>query len=211
MRKFSLLIALALLITVGGVYATWIYTGSDIADITGNRTVTMGNVEFEGSSGSYFVDTAGLVMKIEPEDNTATGDQVAKRFKATLQISGQIVITFTPNGLADPDVVANGVATKFWFTPSNASWTYGGNTIITINDMEHAIALANETGSPEHRWEKQTNGSFTCTITADQLKRHNIFTLGTFSLNNKTAYDEFDTALEAGQIVIHISDLPLNP
>lgn len=210
MRKFSLLIALALLITVGGVYATWIYTGSDIADITGNRAVTMGNVEFEGSAGSYFVDTAGLVMKIEPEDNTATGAEVAKRFKATLKMTGQIVITFTPNELADPDVVANGVATKFWFTPSNLSWTYGGNTIITVNNMEHAIALANETGSPEHQWVKQGN-SFTCTITAAQLESHNIFTLGNFSLTNKTEYDEFDTALEAGQIVIHISDLPLNP
>lgn len=70
-KRLSLLIALVLCFTIGGVYATWVYTQSDdVADITKAGTINMTDATFEGTYGTYAVDVKGATMEVDPKEGT---------------------------------------------------------------------------------------------------------------------------------------------
>ena len=93
MKKLSLLIALCMLISIGGVYATWVYSEkSDVADITGAKAITMTEATFSGTYGTYAVDTSKLTMQVDPKEGTT--------HVTSLVITGDLVITFKPNTYA---------------------------------------------------------------------------------------------------------------
>lgn len=194
MKKLSLLVALALLITVGGVYATWTYTQStDIADKREATTINMGNVQFVGTYGTYDVNTSTLNLVVEPKTEAS--------HITTLQVTGEIVITFTPNTVAPTEVKANGVATTYTFGVSNPEWKYEGTNILAINSTAHTIGVANS--SAANKW-TYTNGVFTYTIGAAEIAGYIDFE--EFNLDTKAKYDAFDLVLENGQVTIAVSD-----
>ena len=57
MKRLSLLVALMLAITIGGVYATWSYAGTDdIADAFAEAKVTITDAELTGANGTYKIE-----------------------------------------------------------------------------------------------------------------------------------------------------------
>ena len=93
MKKLSLLIAMILCVTIGGVYATWTYTqNTDVADEAVNVNMNLTDVAYSGSYGTYKVDTTGLSLTIDPKTGTT--------HTTALYATGSIVITFTPNSVA---------------------------------------------------------------------------------------------------------------
>ena len=187
MRKLSLLIALCMLLTIGGVYATWTYTqNTDVADEAVNMNMNLTEVAYAGSYGTYKVDTSGLTMTIDPKQGTT--------HTTALYITGQIVITFTPNSVAPVEVKEGGVASTYQFTLANENWTYNGQKIVTLNHTEkHDIV-----------WQKQQDGTFTYTISASDLSKH--ITLTEIVLDTKVAYDAYNAVLGTGSIIIAVSD-----
>ena len=187
MKKLSLLIALCTLLTIGGVYATWTYTqNTDVADESVNMGLNLTDVAYSGSYGTYRVDTSGVTMSIDPKDGTA--------HTTALYITGDIVITFTPNSVAPTEVKESGVASTYTFSLANANWQYNSQNIVTLNHTEaHNIV-----------WAPQTDGTFTCTISADDLAEH--IALTEFTLDTKADYDAYNTVLGQGSIVITVSD-----
>jgi len=186
MKKLSVLIALILCVTIGGVYATWVYSQSDdVADITGAKAITLTEATFTGTYGTYHVDTAGLTMQVDPKEGTT--------HTTALKISGDLVIGFTPNTYAPAEVKTNGVPSTFAFSLSNANWQYSGENIITVDTATHNIV-----------WTPDGNGAFTYTISAAELA--NYITLTEFTLDTKADYDAYDGVLTNGQIVISVSD-----
>ena len=188
MRKLGLLIAMILCVTIGGVYAAWVYPQSDdVADVTHHTLLTLPDATFSGTYGTYAVTPSDdFAMTIDPEAGTT--------HTTALYITGSITISFEPNSVATPEVKANGVPTTFQFTLSNDNWTFKGQKIIT---------LAHDTPETITEWEKD-NGVFKFTLTADMLREH--ISLTAFELTSKAVYDEFDTALSQGQINLHVSD-----
>ena len=187
MKKLSLLIALCMLISIGGVYATWTYTqATDVADETVNMAMNLTDVAYVGTYGTYKVDTSALTLKIDPKAGTT--------HTTSLVIEGQIVISFTPATYAPETVKQNAVASTFQFKLSNSNWQYEGENIVTLTHAE-AEAVT---------WTKQADGTFTFTIDAAALAEH--IQLGEFVLDTKTKYDAFNTALSQGQITISVSD-----
>lgn len=187
MKKLSLLIALAMLISIGGIYATWVYSQSDdVADITNARAITMTNATFEGTYGTYNTDASTLLMKVDPKPGTS--------HTTSLVITGEIVIIFTPATHAPADIKGSGIPTTFSFGVSNPNWTYNGEKIISITSE----------GSGDVVWTRQDNGTLTYTITAEMLSR--ILSLTEFELDTKADYDAYDAALTNGQITLTISD-----
>ncbi|MBQ4097781.1 MAG: hypothetical protein IJC72_00590 [Clostridia bacterium] len=68
MKKFSALIALFLCVTIGGVYATWTYAGSDdITDALYEAKVTVTDAAYSGANGTFKVES-NLVLEID-QDN----------------------------------------------------------------------------------------------------------------------------------------------
>jgi hypothetical protein len=195
MKKLSLIIALVLCITIGGVYATWTYTQStDVADITPTLGISMTEATFAGTLGTYAVDTSALTMAVDPKPGST--------HVTSLQMAGSITIKFTPQTYAEVDVKENGVPTTFQFSLSNDNWTFddghgaGARKIITIKhpDEKHNVVWS----------EPDANGVLSCTISAAVLADH--FELTEFTLDTKALYDQFSTALSNGQIRVTISD-----
>ena len=187
MRKLSLLIALCMLLTIGGVYATWTYTQStDVMDESINMSMNLTNVTSVGTYGTYEIDQTGLSLTIDPKLGTT--------HTTALFITGDLVIKFTPNAYAPVEVKENGVASTFAFSLANANWQYEGRDIITFK----------HTGNHNITWTKQSDGSFICTISADALAGHLILT--EFTLDTKSDYDAYNIVLGQGTIVFTVSD-----
>lgn len=186
MKKLSVLIALILCVTIGGVYATWVYSQSDdVADITGAKAITMTEATFTGTYGTYHVDTSNLTMVVDPKEGTT--------HTTDLKIEGNLVISFTPNTYAPEEIKNGGVPSTFAFSLSNADWKYNGENILTVDTNKHNIT-----------WVPDGDGAFTFTISAAELD--NYITLTEFTLDTKAEYDAYDAVLTNGQIVISISD-----
>ena len=195
MKKLSLLIAMILCVTIGGVYATWTYTqNTDVADETVNMSMNLTSVAYSGSYGTYNIDTSTVIMTIDPKQGTT--------HITALTIVGDIVITFTPNSVAPQEIKETGVKSTFQFGLTNANWTFDDDT----EDAEAAkkiITLAH-VDAETIDWGEPTNGVFTFTIPASELAEHILLT--EFNLDTKAKYDTFNTALGQGQISITVSD-----
>lgn len=186
MKKLSMLIALILCVTIGGVYATWVYSQSDdVADITGAKAITMTEATFTGTYGTYHVDTSNLSMVVDPKEGTT--------HTTALKIEGNLIVSFTPNTYAPVEVKTNGVPSTFAFSLSNSNWQYENTNILTVDTDKHDIT-----------WVADGNGGFTYTLSAADLAGY--IALTEFTLDTKVDYDAYDAVLTNGQIVISISD-----
>lgn len=186
MRKISLLIALCLIVSVGGVYATWVYSQSDdVADITNARAITMTEATFEGTYGTYTTDSSSLTLKIDPKQGTT--------HTTALYLTGEVVIKFTPATHAPADVKEGGVLTTYAFGISNSNWTYNGQQIIAV-----------DTSAKNITWTPDGNGAFVYVVSADELA--GLISLTEFELDTKAEYDAYDQVLTQGQLTITISD-----
>ncbi len=185
MKKLSLLISLLLCITIGGVYATWVYSQSDdVADVTSAKAITMTEATFTGTYGTFSVDSSQLDMVVDPKPGTA--------HVTSLKITGVLTIKFTPNTYAPDDVKAGGVPATFTFGLSNEDWNYLGQKIMTVDTNKHDIVWTNQ------------DGVLVFVLSAEQLA--NYISLTEITLDTKAEYDAYDTALTQGQITLTISD-----
>ena len=89
MKKLSLLIALCMLLTVGGVYATWIYSGNQISAQTEPFVSKMGGLDYTGNSGSYAFTENSLDFAVEPNNQD---DKITTIAWGT----GSVTLVFTP-------------------------------------------------------------------------------------------------------------------
>ena len=187
MKKLSLLIVLCMLLTIGGVYATWTYTqNTDVADEAVNMNLNLTDVAYSGSYGTYKVDVSGLSLSIDPKAGTT--------HTTALYATGNIIVTFTPNSVAPADVKENGVKTTYAFTLANPNWKYEDKDIVTVNHTEkHNIS-----------WTDNGDGTFSFTISAEDFMNH--VALTEFKLDTKVKYDAYNAVLGTGSIVITVSD-----
>lgn len=182
MKKLSLLIALCILISIGGVYAVWTYAGTTIAPKTGMALVKgMGEVKLEGAAGAYSEVTNNIKLTVEPKTGT---------FNTQLVFSGELKIKFTPSP-----------------TISNASLANALNATITIHGVDLASAVYDDgTGEQqiytlsanptitltEDSWTEESDGSYTYTLQASTLA--DIITMAEFNLPSHDEYLAFQTA-----------------
>ncbi len=185
-KILSLLIAFAMLVTVGGVYATWTYTqATDVADEAVNMSLNLSTVTYVGTYGTYEIDQSGVTMTIDPKEGTT--------HTTALYITGDLVVKFTPNTYAPTEIKENGVDSTYTFSLANTSWKYENTNIVSLN---------NATGDVS--WTKEADGTFTKTFSATELS--SIINLTEFTLDTKNDYDAYNTVLGQGSIVISISD-----
>lgn len=191
MKKLSLLIALCMLISIGGVYATWTYVrNSDVADESVNMAMNLTEVAYSGSNGAFKVDTSTLKLSIDPKSGTT--------HTTSLVIEGEVKIVFTPATFAPAEVKENAVDSTFEFKLSNNSWTFDDG-----HGAKEIVTLAHQ-GTHEIEWTKQSDGTFVYVLDATTLAKH--ITLNEFVLDTKTRYDSFNAQLANGQIIITVSD-----
>lgn len=194
MKKLATLIAIMLMVTIGGVYASWTYlNNTDVADQKKDKTMNLTGIVYTTSYGAYSLNADTLLMKIDPVQGTShdTG----------LVVEGEIIITFTPNVYATEEVKTNGIDTTWQLALADATRTFddghgeGKQLIMKINhpDVKHDVA-----------WTKQADGTFTCEISAAEFASH--LTLTAFTLDTETLYHAYQDNLSGYEISIIVSD-----
>lgn len=122
MKKLSIIISLILIVTIGGVYATWNYVSeSDQAFTTSPQSVKLDGITDGGLVGNYTISANFedfLIDQNKGTDSTPSAYHKAVLkpiYTATGATSPEIVITFEPTATASADILANGVPTYIWF------------------------------------------------------------------------------------------------
>lgn len=186
MKKLSLLIALCMLVTVGGVYATWNYSQGSVDGQHEHFTDKLAIINTTTTKGTILVDTSGLSITI---------DQADLDYNARLDITGEVVITFTPSPGVDTDVKA-GIPLEFYLSVTD-NYSYKGSEIYTI-DTTTKVALTDVTTGSSDRVLKAV-------IPASTLA--GMITLNPLVLPTVEDYTSFDAALQLGNIGINVCEV----
>lgn len=181
MKKISVLIIMALIVTIGGVYATWNYAQSAASADPVQSVVTLTDKVVDTPKGTIEVDASGLIFEIDDTN----GDYVAE-----LVVDGEIEITFTPADGADENVAQHGIALQYVLSVTE-NWKYEGTQIFTVDT--NPVVLNNG------------NATLTATIDADEIA--SMITLGNISLPTADDYDAFEEILKNGGISITVSEV----
>lgn len=196
MKKLSLLIALILCVTIGGVYAAWTYTNpaADITDERIEQLITISTATEQGAAGTYDIETNVTGMSIEQlgtnndgkDFHTAvleytTNDNEAPYVKFTLKLQ--------ENTGSD---IFNTLKSKYSIEVVDVADTYGGQNIF-------ADAVSGET---EIAWEYDSaNDIYHFTV---QLEDE--ISINNFVLASKTEHTAFTTALGRPVLEVKITD-----
>ena len=165
MKKLSLLMALAMLITVGGVYATWIYNEAPAAVGFSSIGVQLEGYDNTGSKGSISA-VSDFSLDIDDMGGYVPGFVPSKQ-------DGVVTITFTPTQFADPDIQENGLASLNYrlyakigtdeLDVTQITYTFGGETYQIFEKFDTELKSVNlETKS-------FADGKFTYTISVDDV------------------------------------------
>ena len=185
MKKLSLLVAFALIITIGGVYAAWSYAQGDVETAQGFVLPKMETVTTTGSKGQISVDTSGLTMKVDDTD-----DGNAHNTKLVMNDGGKIVITFTPAEGADSTVVTSGIKMQAVITCTE-NWEYNGTPMFTIDTTKNTFTT--------------TGTALTWEITADQIAE--AVSLSEIELDTYAEFLSYQTVLNQGNIKITVTEV----
>lgn len=182
MKKLSVLIALALVLTIGGAYATWTYAAGGAQGTSGSVEIGMGTLETDGdiSIGSFAI-TSKPTLTVEPKVDKSD-------YTTTLNVTGDLVITFTPSASAQQTIKENGTPVNVTIEVG-AGNQYDGKTLLTLADgADNVFEFA---------------GGLTVTITAAQLSA--ILDLEGIELNTVAAYNDYAAILEGYSINVTVT------
>ena len=210
MRKLSVLIAMILCVTIGGVYASWTYADgtAGIKNHT-NKTIQLSTVISAGSVGEFGISHNINGFEIS---ETSTDDKTAQ-IVATYHSGDKVVISlsFTPVATASDEVKENGIEAYVYVdTEQNITWNNADLFTFKHNDENAIVISPKGTAGAANVWEKaQDSATLTCNI---ELALADFIALGSvFKLENIDDYRAFETALKNGktnadaQIHIHVT------
>lgn len=186
LKSFNLILLLALLVTIGGVYASWSYSQGESSSAEVQKKVEMGTVVVSSPKGTIDVPVASEQLTFTIENDGS--------YNTKLVITGSMVITFTPADTADKDVQNNGIVFQIKVVENFGS--YNEIDIFTTHEA-HALNV----GNPAKEF----------TLTAEMLASH--ISMTSFNLPTKADFDNFNAALVGKQFTIIISEYvaPVQP
>lgn len=194
MKKLSLLIALCMLISIGGVYAVWTYPGETMESQTEPFVSKMGDIGHTGSAGSYTFSGNSIDFSIEPKDNNQE-----TKLTSIVWGAGQVTLTFVANDNISAD--AKHAALNATISIVNTSATLGEYDSQAIYTLDSTKVITLTEGS----WNTSDNQTYTCTITAEMLKDLEAISITEFALLSQDDYDLFKTANAAVRFAIKVT------
>jgi len=217
MKKLSVLIAMILCVTIGGVYATWTYAGDKVSDFKYEAVVKLTAAETKGSYGTYKIDS-NLKVFIDQKSKSPAD------FSAVLQIASAdtnapyLKVTFTPDtSYATPEIISGGLASKLTFSALNPMQVKVRKVTDSAADRQIPVGkwIVDEVNGtltniltfaePDTiTWTKESDGTFTYTLDEAALKTRITLTED-FYLPTKAEYDVFESGL-VSNISVVVSD-----
>lgn len=215
MKKIGGLIALAMTVTVGGVYATWTYSSQsdDIVDGYQEMLVTLDQATVDGARGTYSIETNISGFTVGQAGTNSNGHHFHKALLSITtsnQEAPYATIVFTPSDSADPTTKANGVASTYWFAPSgemkytvDADGNYSATG--TAKDIFTFAPSASSKGDVAWTPVGDETSGYVFKMTLDEAALKAAITLNDFVLDTKEEHDYFNKAMNK-TIVLHVSD-----
>lgn len=206
MKKLTILLALMLIVTIGGVYATWSYAGTnDIADSFAEAKVTITDAVLTGANGTYTIES-NLVLTVDQKNDDHEAELV---FSSN---DGQPIflkVTFTPAANAPQEIKNNAVPSELYFgTTTDMTYSIDAEGSYDANGTATKIfKFQNESDgifSANFNWTPEADGTFTYTMDEAALKNQ-IQLSQTFVLDTKGEHDNFREAL-SGNIIARVTD-----
>ncbi len=203
MKKLATIIALALCVTIGGVYAGWIYSQGGATGADARANLSMSTVSYDGTKGVISADTTALTILVD-DMSTVADSGVSEKYTAGLRGAGQIAISFTAKDGADATVVQNGIPmmAKISVSKTGSGRKYSYNNkeleVLTVNEEFSQIILNG--GAP----------SKTATISETDIIKALIFCEGEpIKLSTKAENDAFADIMS--DYIIHIDIVEYAP
>lgn len=128
MKKFGLTIAMATILTIGGVYATFNYAQGGVTNVDETLNVTIEGVKLDTPKGKINLTNNNYKITIA---NKNDGTNAEYENFTKLETEGNFTVSFTPAAGADKDVIENGIVLEMTigFTGND----YDGGPIFTTN------------------------------------------------------------------------------
>ena len=190
MKKVSILIALALLLTVGGVYATWTYANQPITAVSRTATIQMAALGTESEAGVITPLFNGARIVI---DDTGS-------YKAGVTTEGSLDITFQPNA-GSPDNIKDGIIAEYY-----VEWT-GANTYKDDENQDIAIFTTTSTSASPVTialtTDSNADGAYEASISVADLVDLLDFTQPT--VDTLSEYTALSNVLSAGTFRVTVS------
>ena len=131
MKKIGILASLALCVTIGGVYAAWVYADQEVKTSYATMGVTVTGVTGSSQKGVLGAVGTNVSLTIDDVDN-------AKQHITELVYdpNGYFTVTFTANANAPQDVLKNGIALEWYLgLATTANVAVENVSTVTYNDM----------------------------------------------------------------------------
>lgn len=196
MKKLSLLIALCMLVSIGGVYATWIYS-EGAAHPNDEISVAFGMVDYlaQGAAGTYGYVSNSLDFQIDQTSATSY------KPKMVWGPTAKVTLKFTPAANANQAAINDALACTITVSGTNLDTaTFGGSPIFSLDNTSPIDLEPSDWGDPD------VNGVYSYTLNATQIS-HMIRIRDDITLPTLTEYSSFKTAI-AGVVSFNLVVTP---
>ena len=185
MKRLGAIIAIALVLTIGGVYATFEYANGGVVSLE-NETISK---ELAGMTAT----TAKGTISIKSNNFKITVDDFNNNLHTAGHFEGTTTINFNPAPLADADVRANGIKLKLTITVTGNEYVDEGTTYKLFNISQEALDGVTLNGNAPIR------GDYTIDF-ADYITVTDIY------LSTPTKYEAYSEAFNGTTIKFTISE-----
>lgn len=190
MKRLGAIIAIALVLTIGGVYATFNYANGGVVS-SENETISK---ELIGMTTT----TPKGTISIKSNNFKITVDDFNNNLHTAGHFEGTTTINFTPAPLADADVRANGIKLKLTINVNGSNEYKDGETTYKLFNIS-ADALAGVTLNND----AAINGDFVIDFAKDIAK---YITVTDIYLSTPEKYTAYSNAFKATTITFTISE-----
>lgn len=194
MKRLGLIIAMALVLTVGGVYATFNYAQDNVDPVNATLTKAIAGTNTETAKGTIAIDASGFTIRVDDKGVLENGEGNGTLVTG-YRNQGTVKVTFTPAKGADETVTNEGVTLKLTISFSNNR--YNGKDIFQTTGEYPA------TGVPLGKGTKNdVTGVFEYDVELGKYLAVNEISLPTMS-----DYESFSIAYGNAQITITVSEV----
>ena len=195
MKRLGLIIAMALVLTVGGVYATFNYAQDNVDPVNATLNKTIAGIGVDPiAKGTIAIDASGFTIRVDDKGVIEHGEG-----KGTLvtgyRNQGTVKVTFTPAKGADATVTDEGVTLKLTISFSNNK--YNGTDIFKTVDYDPATGVSLGKGTKNN-----DTGVFEYDVELGKYLAVNEISLPTMS-----DYESFSIAYGNAQITVTVSEV----
>ena len=196
MKKMNLLLSIASVLVVGGVYATWQYSQGGVDSVSGSYGVGI-TTTTTANKGELAITSADSAVSF------LVGNKGTYHPELRLENSDDVTFTFTPNLGADAEVASNGIAVS-WTLSVVSDWMYDSDF---DGEKDKALFVVDSSATTIAAPGQDSNGDIAYSISAsDIMSKITLNVDADFVLDTKAKYDNFSSWLDDYKFVLTISE-----